>query len=69
MQKHYLRGFFMIQYKKILNLADESLNLRPIFANIGHDRPKFTEILQLTRPNVTLSLLHQQYEASCCAKW
>ena len=48
MQKHYIGGiFFMIQYRKILELAHDGLSLRTVSASTGHGRPKVTEILQL----------------------
>lgn len=103
----------MLQYRKILELANDGLSLRSISASTGHGRPKVTEILQLAKdkgleyplleemddqwieeflypykaiensgygiidfdqvhkelakPNVTLSLLHYEYEVSCRA--
>ena len=103
----------MIQYRKILEMAQEGLSLRTVSASTGHGRPKVTEILQLAKekglecplteemddhwieeflypykaiensgygmidfalvhrelakPNVTLSLLHYEYEVSCRA--
>ena len=35
----------MIQYRKILEMAQEGLSLRTVSASTGHGRPKVTEIL------------------------
>lgn len=105
--------FFMIHYRKILELNDEGISLRGIAASTGNSRPKVTEIIrlaekkglvcpleeemtdrwieeflfpektlegsgrqplkfdyiheELAKPNVTLSLLHHEYEAECRA--
>ena len=39
----------MIQYRKILEMAQEGLSLRTVSASTGHGRPKVTEILQLAK--------------------
>lgn len=42
--KHYIGGIFMIQYRKILEMAQEGLSLRTVSASTGHGRLKVTEI-------------------------
>ncbi len=107
------RYFFMVHYRKILELHKEGISLRGIAASTGNSRQKVTEILaiaqkkglvcpleeemtdtwieeflfpektleasgrqplnfdyiheELAKPNVTLSLLHHEYEAECRA--
>lgn len=104
----YMGGFFMIRYRKILEMYDEKISLRGIASSTGNSRQKVTEVIELAekkglycpleeemddkwieeflfpgkalessgrqlpdfeyihselaKPNVTLSLLHHEYE-------
>lgn len=49
---NYRRHFFMIHYRKILELHDEGISLRGIAASTGNSRQKVTEVIQLAGVNV-----------------
>lgn len=43
----YMGGFFMIHYRKILELHDEGVSLRGISASTGNSRQKVKEVIDL----------------------
>lgn len=55
-----LEVFCMIQYRKILELADEGVSARGIATSTGHGRPKIQEVLELAkRKGVVIPLTNE----------